>query len=266
MVRIHEGSKLKLFLFLGYRLAKIRETSTLCIIDMLELQQAIKDIELRNFLSAEDVAAIDRESENLDFLEGPHNSTFESSLCDKVHSYVCEHFDHVIGYHGCRCADERSYSLKGIMPSDRDREIKHAREIFKGLDVEKGLQNLGNGDPGTVGILFSPDTRSCYLGGSEFLRQVAGGIGTDEAQKRLKASGIPTLIRCKLPIDTKTTNKDKFNDPSVGFLYSYFLLRRLVATRTAEGYNFVGGVTILGGIPPSGILRIENALTMTAQN
>lgn len=232
-------------------------------IDMLELQQAIKDIELRDFLSAEDVAEIDRESENLDFLGGYHNSAFESSLCDKVHSYVCEHFDHVIGYHGCRCADERSYWIKGIMPSDRDRQIELAREIFKDLDVEKGFLNLGNGDPGTVGILFSSDTRSCYLGGSEFLRQIAGGIGTDEAQERLKAYGIPTLIRCKLPIDVKTTNKDKFNDPSVGFLYSRFLLRRLVATRTAGGYDFVGGVTnlggvtILGGIPPSGILRIE---------
>lgn len=226
---------------------------------MLDLQQAIKCTKLQNFLLKEDLSAIDHEinQDLLHFLDGYNQSSFVSSLLSKTYSYVCGHHTHVIGYHGCRCKDESSYRLNGIIASDRNTQIELAGEVFKGLDFAKGLGNLGNGDPGSVGLLLILDTRSCYLQGSEFIQQIASGIGTDEAQKRLERLGAPTIIKCKVHITHKTTNKDRFSDPSVGFLYSHILLKNLITRRAKEGYNLDGGFTLQGSISPQNILNIK---------
>ena len=224
----------------------------------LDLQTVIKEIKLEVVYTSEDLSKIDIQinQERFSFLDARNRSELSLNLRSIMHHYIQNNYSSVIVHHACRCTNENAYRRDGIRASSRARQRQLAKQIFHGLDVEKGFRNTGCGDSGSVGVLFFPDTNSHYLKGSEFIQQIAAGIGSTEAQQRLEKLGIPTLIKCIIPLGKQTTNKDKFEDPTIGFLYTLLVIQRLVINKKFnKPPNQNDGVTLIGDILPENIQK-----------
>ena len=131
-------------------------------------------------------------------------------LRQKAREILFTEYSHVIGYHGCRPRDLKSYRKHGILPSDIDRLICEARSIFQGIQgFDQALDDIGtiylNHNAGKVGLLLSAvramnDPANSHANGRELIRALAYRLG-DAAESVLEASGKPTFIKCRIPVE-----------------------------------------------------------------
>jgi len=194
----------------------------------------------------------DKELENV-------NMPIVRCLATEVMKALRSEYDCVVAYHGCRPISWDTYRRDGIRICEPERLFEEARDIFHELpDVSKRLPACFsepdmNQRTGRVGLIFSRETAlennfAFYKEGSEFLHIIANRLGPPAPAIWLKR-GIPTLIRCKLPIEFLETHEKEHAFEC----YARAAVKTLIFQRTdpSEPYYEHGGFHVTHTILPA---------------
>ncbi len=181
-------------------------------------------------------------------------------------------YDNVVGYHGCRVSDKKSYLDYGILPSDPQKLIQYAKNLFgESREFENALHELEDTNyishnENKIGLLLSAKwakhVNNDHAKGSEFIRAIANRLGTDALKIYFK-SGKPTLIKCLIPVDWL----DKFTTYSMSNSYSKEVLRQLsMAKLYPEDLepNITGGFMVTKKIPHENIVEFIDMTDFTS--
>jgi hypothetical protein len=140
------------------------------------------------------------------------SNSLATEIREKARQICLANYTYVAAYHGCRPRDRRTYQQSGILLSDPQALVSYARELFAGIagfdealnDIERCGRGYLDFNKGKVGLLMSGSeakrTRNPYANGSELVRALASRLGR-EAKRRVADTGMPTLIRCIIPVN-----------------------------------------------------------------
>jgi hypothetical protein len=135
---------------------------------------------------------------------------FVLKLRYKAMEILSSNYEYVIGYHGCRISDKRSYQNKGILLSNPGELIKKARTLFENFsEFEDAIKEISNEyfqhNESRIGLLISgnyaKNTKNPYSSGSELILSIALRLGK-EAIKVFFKTGTPSLIKCQVPVES----------------------------------------------------------------
>lgn len=137
----------------------------------------------------------------------PDHGWLVSEFCSRFGDY----YSHVKAFHGCRPRDLTSYLQHGLRGQDRRHLHTEFRELFSdwpASDMDDAIRQFDarvNREQGKVWLLACDDEliRRCghyLIQGSEYLMALAGTLGGQPAQRRLREVGIPTVIEVDLPM------------------------------------------------------------------
>lgn len=190
-----------------------------------------------------------------------------TAIVHKLHAattnIIQSEYTEVIAYHACHPVNYQSYIEHGLLQTNRELLFNQTKEVFGEIsDIENIFEPIClkylEWHEGTIGLFLSAHEETSWHACSYFLETMSAELGTEGQNllKRFLSAGVPTMIKCSLPLCWLNKN---MRESSVRH-YASAVLQKMILLHTSPNnthHNF-GALGLKSNLPPERILGFIN--------